>query len=223
MNFYCTESSHDPPRSLVASSIYNQLEPTNIGTNDVEFIDPAIMAVGKGKLESGVRSTMHFGSSPALPGFVSQAAPMSQQPKLADYDANYQTSQERSYRSYGSMNSVSQHRFSNQDRSSLSSFFQSSLNDLNKQTLPGQYRDSMNFQLQDSVYGNGTTKPRYQPTEWDDWKRLSEVNSTAHQSVNDAVGRFTMSQMSLDRRVLQSRYEEFALTKVREHLFCRKL
>ena len=221
MNFYCTESSQDPPRSLVASSIYNQLEPTNIGTNDVEFIDPAIMAVGKGKLESGMRSTMHFGSSPALPGFVSQAASMSQQPRLADFDTNYQPSQERSYRSYGSMNSVSQLRFSNQDRSSLSSFFHSSLNDLNKQTLPGQYRDSMNFQLQDSVYGNGTTKTRYQPTEWDDWKRLSEVNSTAHQSVND-VGRFAMSQMSLDR-VLQSRYEEFALTKVREPLVCRKI
>jgi hypothetical protein len=71
--------------------------------------------------------------------------------------------------------------------------------------------------MQDSVYGNGTTKVRYQPTEWDDWKRFSEVNSSPHQSVNDAVGRLAMSQMSLDR-VLQSRLEELALTKVIEPL-----
>ena len=215
----CTsaESSQYPSRPVAVSSIYSQSESTNTITHDVEFIDPAIMAVGRGKLQSVTRSTMPFIGSSSGQTSVSQTTPLSQQARLIDYDSSCQPNHEGTYINYGSMNSISsQTGFLNQDHDSLlPSLFHSSLNEsINHQRLPGQYHNAT-FQrgLQDSVYGNGTAKTRFQPTFWEDWNIIPEVNSTGQQSVNDMVGQSAVPHMSLDR-VPQSLLEELSRNKV---------
>ena len=213
----CTfaESSQDPSRLVDVSSIYSQSESINNSTHDVEFIDPAIMAVGRGKLQPVTRSTMPFIGSSSLHTSISQATPLSQQARLIDYDSSCQPNHEGTYINYGSMNSTSQTGYLNQDHDSLlPSLFHSSLNEsINHQRLSGQYHNAT-FQrsIQDSVYGNGTTKTRFQPTFWEDWNIIPEVNSTGQQSVN-MVGKSAVPHMSLDR-VPQSLLEELSRNKV---------
>ena len=115
------------------------------------------------------------------------------------------------------MNSTSsQDGYLNKDHDSLlPSLFHSSLNEsINHQRLPGQYYNAT-FQrsIQDSVYGNGTTKTRFQPTFWEDWNIIPEVNLTGQQSINDMVGKSAVRHMSLDR-VPQSLLEELSQNKV---------
>ncbi|KAI5058417.1 hypothetical protein GOP47_0026587 [Adiantum capillus-veneris] len=214
-----TEASHDPPRSLAPTSSFNHLEAAN-NSADVEFIDPAIMAVGKGKFPAGSRTAVPLSNSPSLSAFLSQTGPLSQQPRPPlDFESNYQAHQDRSYRNYGSMNSTSHLGYANQDLdTSSSSLFHSSFNDAMSQSrLMGHYHDAVfpNVVMQESVYANGghsAPKLRFQHSSSDDWSRLSEMNAAGQQSVNDAVGRLAMSQISLDR-VLQNRLEELSLSK----------
>ncbi|MCO5608188.1 hypothetical protein L7F22_062394 [Adiantum nelumboides] len=214
-----TETTQDPPRSLAPTSSFNHLEASN-NSADVEFIDPAIMAVGKGKLPAGSRTTVPFANNVSLSAFLSQTGPLSQQPRPpVDFETSYQTHQDRPYRNYGSMNSTSHLGYANQELdTSSSSLFHSSFNDAASQSrLMGQYHDALfpHVVMQESVYangGHGTPKLRFQHSSSDDWSRLSEVNTAGQQSVSDAVGRLAMSQISLDR-VLQNRLDELSLSK----------
>ncbi|KAH7289817.1 hypothetical protein KP509_30G019900 [Ceratopteris richardii] len=213
------DSMDESPLPLARGTSYNHLEAAN-GTTDVEFIDPAIMAVGKGKRPTVPQTAATFTSSPSLSAFLSQTSPLSQQIRTCqDFETSFQPQQARSYRGFSSLNQNAHLAYSGQELdTSSSSLFHAPFSDsINQQRLMGQYSDTLlpHLMMQENVYGNGghgTGKLRFQHSSPDDWNRYSELHSTGQPSVNDAVGRLGMSQITLDR-VLQNRLDELTLTK----------
>lgn len=217
-------------RSLASPGTYEQFEAFS-SSNDVEFVDPAIMAVGKGKVPAGIKPMATFAGNSPLSGLFSQApslsTSLSPQIRSLDFDSSFQYSQRHLYGNFGSMNSVSPLSVTNQEPAdtSLLSHYPSSFNEgMNPPRLMGQYQDIVGSSVshvglqEPAGYGNGVLKFRLQPSPsraWDNWNNLTsspEANTGAHRLVNDAVGRMNVSQMSLER-VLQSRFEELALSK----------